>query len=298
VPNGYEVWSDPLGGSAFTETADVHTFTPAGTLIDALTQTDEEILLDPDSGIFGVGSTSPAGFAAGANLLLVDDEWIAFQTVTENDDGSVTLTTIARGVMDTTPTVHGAGARIFFPTSGSGFTAAEPYESDLTVAAKLRPYNAAGMMPLEIAERMTVVLASRALTPYVPTAVLVNGLAYPETIAGQLALTWSHRNRLASWSYADSGETATPEPDTHYRVMVYGETGTLIHTEDDLAGTAWTYAEADELDDSGLTRLNYSLRIVIEAVNGDDLASWQAFDHTVSRVAPGWGNDWGGSWGN
>ena len=59
--------------------------------------------------------------------------------------------------------------------------------------------------------------------------------------------------------------TASAEPGTEYDVLVYGEVGTLVHTETGLTGTAWTYAAAAEIADSGLGRLNNHLRIVIRA---------------------------------
>lgn len=43
-----------------------------------------------------------------------------------------------------------------------------------------------------------------------------------------------------------------PQPSTEYDVLVYGELGTLVHTESGLAGTSWTYLEATEIAESGL----------------------------------------------
>ena len=65
------------------------------------------------------------------------------------------------------------------------------------------------------------------------------------------------------WSYVDSGKTTSPEPGTEYDVLVYGELGTLVHTESGVTGTTWTYLEATEIAESGLARLNDHLRVVI-----------------------------------
>jgi hypothetical protein len=67
------------------------------------------------------------------------------------------------------------------------------------------------------------------------------GASYPASISGELTVSWSHRNRLGTWSYADSGATPSAEPGTEYDVLVYGELGTLVHTEAGLTGTSWTY---------------------------------------------------------
>ena len=98
---------------------------------------------------------------------------------------------------------------------------------------------------------------------YCPTAVLFNGASYPSSISGELTVSWSHRNWLGTWSYADSGATAEAEDDTEYDILVYGELGTLVHTETGLTGTSWTYLEADEIAESGLGRLNNHLRVRI-----------------------------------
>lgn len=46
-------------------------------------------------------------------------------------------------------------------------------------------------------------------------------------------------------------------------MLVYGELGTLVHTETGLTGTSWTYLEAEEIAESGLGRLNNHLRVII-----------------------------------
>jgi len=76
-------------------------------------------------------------------------------------------------------------------------------------------------------------------------------------------VSWSHRNRLGTWSYADSGKTGSPEAGTEYDILVYGELDTLVHTESGVTGTTWTYLEATEIAESGLGRLNDHLRVIV-----------------------------------
>ena len=99
---------------------------------------------------------------------------------------------------------------------------------------------------------------------YCLTAVLSNGASYPSSISGELTVSCSHRNRLATWSYANSGATDEAEDGTDYDILVYGELGTLVHTETGVTGTSWTYLEADEIAESGLGRLNNHLRIITQ----------------------------------
>jgi hypothetical protein len=112
---------------------------------------------------------------------------------------------------------------------------------------------------------------ARSAKVYCPTNVQFNGASYPASITGELAVTWSHRNRLGTWSYANAGATTTAESGTEYDILVYGETDTLIHTETGVTGTSWTYASALEISESGLGRLNNHLRVIIRTY-GDSRA--------------------------
>jgi len=104
---------------------------------------------------------------------------------------------------------------------------------------------------------------ARSAKVYCPTDVRFNGESYPASITGELTVSWSYRNRLGSWSYADSGKTTSPEAGTEYDILVYGELDTLVHTESGLTGTTWTYLESVEIAESGLERLNDHLRVIV-----------------------------------
>lgn len=80
------------------------------------------------------------------------------------------------------------------------------------------------------ASQVVATTPARSEKVYCPTDVRFNGASYPASITGELTVTWSHRNRLGTWSYADSGRTATAQPGTEYDILAYGELGTLVHT--------------------------------------------------------------------
>jgi hypothetical protein len=233
---------------------------------------------------------------------MVGAEMIAFKNVAVSGD-TVTLTGCVRGVMDTTPALHDAGDRVWFFSDGMGLVSPQPYAGDVTLKAKLAPFTAQSEVLLEDLDELELTTDRRAARPYVPTAVRLNGEDYPESIDGELTVSWSFRNRLGEWQYDDAGATGEPEPATHYRVKVYGDGGVLKHTEDNLVTTSWTYPTATELSENGGS-LNGVLRIVLEAVqdDGDELVSFQAFDLTVDRFVgsgtggygTGYGNNYGG----
>lgn len=297
---GYKVYSDPIGGSAYTETQDVTELTPVGALLTSLGPTDTEITVENLADVDLILSTDLTGFEDGVNMALIGDEWIAFQNITLNDDGSYTLSPVARGVMDSVPALHSSGAGVLFFTGGFGFVQTSAYGSDLLVAAKLRPYNSVDTLSLETAARHEVQLSQRTARPYPPTGFLLNGEAYPDNIFGELTISWTHRNRLGTWDFDDSGATGALETATHYRIRIYGDGGTLKHTQDNITGTSYLYPAATETSENG-GNPNATLRIVLESIqDGPGLICRQAIDWSLLRNGGvgGWGDNFGGDFGS
>ena len=98
-------------------------------------------------------------------------------------------------------------------------------------------------------------------------------------------MSWSHRDRTQQTSYLvqQSAGDIGPETSTTYTLRIYGELGTLVHTESGMTGTSYTYPEATEIAESGLGRLNNSLRIELESdISGK--TSWQFQEREFDRV--------------
>lgn len=297
---GYQVWSDPAGGTAYAFTNSVPALTPSGTLVSPLSPTATSFVLQNPVDCASLDSITAADLALGRNVLLVDEELIGWQTATDNGDGTWTIGGLVRGEPDTTPKTHFAGARVWFLTEGAGLTSPDDYVADLTVTAKLLPFNGRGTLAIGSASQVSASTSGRTLKPYVPAAVRENGTAYPTNVADALAVSWSHRNRLGSWEWDDAGVAAGLEAGCTYRVKVYGEGGGLVHTESGITGTSWTYALATEITEGELGRPNDRLRVVVEAVNGTSGAvSHQAYDHTCDAAGYGlrYGDYYGGQAG-
>ena len=259
ITKGYRVFAN-VGG--WQPAVEFRALTPMGTLTNALTELSTSIQIDDGIDTSLLDSISDEEFAAGVNVLLVDNEFIAFKTVTPGS-GAFVLSNLARGCIDSVPEAHPAGATVWFVSNGSGIVGIGDYP--VSTSIRFQAFNNRSEIPLGSAPIDSVSASNpdRALRVYAPTAVKFNGDSYPASITGALTVSWSHRNRLGTWSYADSGKTATAEPGTEYDVLVYGELGTLVHTESGLTGTSWTYPEADEIAESGLGRLNNHLRVII-----------------------------------
>ncbi len=165
--------------------------------------------------------------------------------------------TIGRGVLDTVPISHTAGAVIMFWDVYSDSDLVE-YVSGETINAKILPTTGSGTLDIALATADMLTFVSRAYRPYAPGKLRVNTLSYPETIGGsnELTVSWAHRDRLQQTAgdiidteYASIG----PEVGTTYELKIYGETNVLIHTETAIIGTSYTYPTVTESSDSGLS---------------------------------------------
>lgn len=289
---GYQIWSDASGGTDYAYTNDTTDFTATAVLAGDVGYTDDTLIVGTVIGESLLATATPGAFASGANILIVGEEWIAWQSITDNGDGTFTLGGCVRGVCDTMPALHTTADRVWFVSTGSGLTALEAYATDVEVHAKLLPFNARGVVNIATATDVSLTTDSRAKRPYAPRDVLLNGDAYPVSIAGELTVDWTHRDRLSTWVYTDGGATAAIEAGCGYRLRLYGDGGTLLKTVTGLTGTSYTWTS--EASDSG-GELNGTVRVVLDTVATDSTESYQLYDFTVPRT--GWGLDFGRLWG-
>jgi hypothetical protein len=76
------------------------------------------------------------------------------------------------------------------------------------------------------------VLASRALRPYPPGHLKINGVPWPSgSISSPAVVTWVPRTRLASTIVLQDAAAATPEVGTSYVVEVLDPSGEVVETQ-------------------------------------------------------------------
>ncbi|WP_019561992.1 phage tail protein [Caldimonas manganoxidans] len=210
-------------------------------------------------------------------------------------DATASTVDLARGVLDTTPKAHAAGTRLI----GVGeWLAAETIErapgESVFVAALPRTSTEQGAAVLA-ANGQPLLLGGRQARPYPPGRVRINGQREPAVVAGDLILTWAHRDRTQQTAYLvkqDEGDIG-PESGTTYTVRIRDRNGNLVRTESGLTGNGWTFDMASAAVDTGAAGDRITLEIEAER---EGLTSWQAQVRSVERAGYGlrWGQYWGG----
>lgn len=269
---GYDVWTDTAGGTNFQQTNAIDALTPSGTLVSGISRTGPEVDAAgfTVTGVVGVDEIE-AGTAgsreSGENLLLVGNELMAWQGITNNGNGTYTITGVYRAVLDTQPQDHASGSRVFFMSEGAGTTNEDGYGGDLTLNTKLTPKSIIDTVPLADATAMSITTNARALRPLPPGRLRINsavvgaGAAY----TGTMTFAWAHRNRLDDSIASQADISRTPEEGTTYNIRVYTSSNALLASALDVSSAAST----------GTMRFAVSgdMRVELEAVR-DGYTSW------------------------
>jgi hypothetical protein len=223
-------------------------------------------------------------YARGQGLFLIDGEILAYQNLVDNGDGSFTLQSVRRGLLDTVPTTHTTGARVWFLTMAAPEAAfSDAIQNGTSVLVEHLTKTVADMLTTSEAPDFNLGLTKRAGRPLRPAYFTVNGSYTTTTIpaTGDVVLAWRSRNRLTEQDILAQDAPATPrEAGTTYTLKIYNDAGTLIRTEANIAADTFTYTNAQETSDNG--GLSTSLTFVLYTVRGS-LTSFQAWVRQVTR---------------
>ncbi len=283
--NGFQIWADPAGGTAYVQSPDVRGWCPYGTLVSsypantaALDTTGFDVtnLIDPDF----LTSISSTELYYGLNLALIDSEIIAWQTVTPSGGGR-TISNVLRGVLDTVPAAHSAGAKVWFFTAGprAVLNPTGGYASDLTVTAKLLPFNLRSVLPIASATQLSLTTASRALKPLPPGNMVIDSFfpwptSRPAGVDHVVSWRFRHRTLQAAAGVVVAQDatdyTATPEGNFTIEVRV---NGTLKRTVTAITTNNWTWTAAMQVTDSAIAGTSISIRVI--PVNGSLIGTYQ-----------------------
>ncbi|PSJ55814.1 phage tail protein [Pseudaminobacter soli (ex Li et al. 2025)] len=224
------------GGSVYSDAGSLD-FAPSAALDAAISADATDVAVSGEIGLGNVSIGSLAVIFGEARTEVVRIDAI----------GSGTLT-IARGCLDTVPRSHTKGTAILFfdDFSESDF---EKRTNGDSVSVRLLTVTSRDVLDTVDAPVDTVTFASRAIRPYRPANVKVNGSSSGPVDAISLdpiPVTWARRNRLTEsapldWTAADQA----PETGQTTTVTLTDLSGTVVRTYSGITGTSQAVAKAD-----------------------------------------------------
>jgi len=176
------------------------------------------------------------------NAMVIDDEIINFQNVTDNGDGSYTLDTFLRGRRgtDTNADDHAGGENFYLMNS----TIADGFTIPLSDVGTVHYFK--GVSDGQTIEEATTVILTPTgedLKPYAP----INVVRSDQNSPVDIVLTWDRRTRI------DGGISSVPlnEDTEEYEVdILAGAGGAVVRTIAGITSETATYTNAQQVTDS------------------------------------------------
>lgn len=206
-----DVYRDTGSGYTYNNTIDFCPYCLLGENIDR-TQTSFSVVAEVETDSLSVGT-----------ILQIDEELMSVVSLV-----SGTLT-VKRGVYDSIVAEHLAESYVMFWSEfvENLFT---QYNDGDSVDSKILTRTGDGVLELADVDELTVDLASRAVKPYPPGNLKINGIYFPETDQTNLVVTWEHRDRknLSLVGFPDTGITS--EAGVTYDIYIRKPDETLLNS--------------------------------------------------------------------
>jgi hypothetical protein len=189
-----------------------------------------------------------------ANVALLGEEIISFQTITPVSGERYQLTNVIRGRFGTEKATHVSGESLYFINSVNEIkllTSSE-FVVDATRNFKFVPYNVRNSDSLSNASALSLSLVGKSRTPYKPINFAANGSSFAARYDSDVVLTWSPRARGYGAGIGVPGEVLSVlSGEGYFSIEVYsGET--KRRTVEGLTNPTWTYTSAMNIADNGL----------------------------------------------
>lgn len=218
---------------------------------------------------------------------LIDNEIVSV-TALNLATGAIT---IARGCVDTVPTTHAAGARVWFIDNFFDSDQVQYFSGETVQQRALTETNRGGVLALGSAPNMNCPIVGRQAMPYPPAFLQVNSTRWDllTKISGPLVVSWRERNRVTQQDQLidQTQSTVTPESGTTYTITLQDGTGATFATFTGITGTSWTWPTPDDT--------HSTMGVTVSAVRGG-ISSFQSQKlPPTPRVGYGlnYGNDYG-----
>lgn len=257
---GYELsYTDPSLGNSYVAAPDTQPFTPTAILAYDYLETEGTdtsgtlILRDLNGADQPPTATLDALRDLGDSLVVVNNEWMGLGSAVARSDGTYAVTTVRRGLLDSTIARHTAGSKVWFVSLGVGRTPTQlqPFAAG-TYRARVMTVALGGVLPEVSAPTLSVTTDgegnnARPLYAYPVRNLALNGSKVPGKVEGTtLTLTWSHSNKVAENRIQLHSDQAPAKPDgTHYKAYLYTAAGQLRAESDEITGTMHSFTSAE-----------------------------------------------------
>lgn len=185
----------------------------------------------------------------GLGLMLIvsalGKEWISYQTAAAGNSTTVTLGLINRGLFNTRPLAHPAGARVWAVSEGFGVTDWQ-YAKSESVSLRMLPRTQTGVIDVDDAVVHSYSVPGSNVAPWMPGRVRVNGVDGGQ-ISGVATVTWRKREGTMP-TVVFYGDDVDQASDSTYQVVVRSG-GAVVKTVSGITDSSWTFD--DELALSG-----------------------------------------------
>lgn len=207
--------------------------------------------------------------------VFINDETMVYQSY----DATTKVLTVKRGALESIPQNHSIDSILYF---ADDFFAVDQtlYVQGEVVNAKVLTTTPSGILALVDAVNYEVDFNARAIRPYPPANVKINGEYFPESPQQEIFITWVHRNRLQQTGgeiigFYDVG--VTPENGITYELKIDFKKidGTLISSTTHDLGFVENYTVTSFAAGSEVVRLSLS------AVRGG-YKSYQSFEFDLN----------------
>lgn len=207
--------------------------------------------------------------------IFINDEIMVYQSY----DTETKVLTVKRGAFGV-PQNHAVNSILYF---ADDFIAVDQtlYVQSEIVNAKVLTTTPSGVLAFDDAATHEVEFNAKAIRPYPPANVKINGEYWPAEIETDLILTWVDRNRLQQTGgeilgWFDGGVTIEPNTQTHLVLsQLDGNNVELATSNANVTGaTSYTMPISSTQAD---TRF---VKIILKTIR-DGYESYQSFDHTV-----------------
>ena len=208
--------------------------------------------------------------------IQINNEIMAFVSF----DAVTNVITVKRGCFDTVPQKHAAGSKVFGWDNYSGIDDIE-YLSGEVLSLKALTLTGSDVLELNEATAHSLALSKRAIRPYPPANVKINGEYWLSEVAGNLELTWNDRNRLQQTggeplSFFDDGIVIEASTQTHLILSQLDENQIELATSNANVSGTTSYT----MPISALQADTRFVKITLKTVR-DNYECLQPFEHIV-----------------